>query len=176
MKRVLGGLSTLVMIGVALAWVAFLRPPSLGGGTHYIMVSGSSMEPTMHTGDFVIARSQPSYRTGDIVVYRVPEGDVGAGSLVIHRIVGGSATEGYLLQGDNPSITMPDLWRPTPEDIAGKRWVLIPRAGKVLPYLRSPVIVGLLAGLFAFWFVMGTGKEAADEGARPVPDRPRLPG
>ncbi len=162
-RRLVGLLSTWLFIAAAVGWFALLRPPALGGGTHYVMVTGDSMEPTMQDGDFVIARSQPEYEVGDIVVYSVPEGEVGAGSLIIHRVIGGSADEGYITQGDNSDITLPDIWRPTPEDISGEVWVHIPAVGKVIPYLRSPIVLGLLAGLFAFWFVMGMGKKNEDE-------------
>jgi signal peptidase I len=38
------------------------------------MVSGSSMEPRMHTGDLVIGREQSSDEVGDAVASRVPHG------------------------------------------------------------------------------------------------------
>ncbi len=154
-----------VMVTVALigTWFMFLRPTFLGGLTSYVLVSGESMEPTMRDGDFVIARQQDTYEKGTIAVYRVPKGDPGAGSLVIHRIIGGSAQEGYLLQGDNR--TTPDLWRPRPSDMIGSPLVTIPRAGQVIPYLRSPFIVAAFAGYMAFLFVYLGWKdpEASDE-------------
>lgn len=147
-------LITMVVIG---AWFVFLRPPFLGGPTSYVLVSGESMEPTLHDDDFVIARRQATYEKGDIAAYRVPEGNAGAGSLVIHRIIGGSAQDGYMLQGDNRST--PDLWRPRSSDIVGTPLVTIPRAGKVIPYLRSPFIMAAFAGYMAFLFVYLGGKE-----------------
>lgn len=165
-QRIFGFLSTVVVAALALGWVAFLRPPALGGGTHYVIVSGTSMEPAMDGGDFVIALSQPSYDVGDVIVYHVPQGQPGAGSLIIHRVVGGSPEKGYVTKGDNPHIDRPDLWRPKPDDVAGKTWVVIPGVGKVLPYLRSPVVFGLAAGLFAFWIWMGRDEK--------LPAGPRL--
>ena len=143
--------SVMVTLAIIGAWFVFLRPTFLGGPTSYVLVSGESMEPTLHENDFVIVRQQATYEKGDIAAYRIPETSAGAGNLVIHRIIGGSAQEGYLLQGDNR--TTADLWRPQPSDILGTPLVTIPRAGQLIPYLRSPFIVAAFAGYMAFLFV-----------------------
>lgn len=128
------------------------------------------MEPTLNDGDFVIARRQADYDIGDIVVYAVPEGDVGAGARIIHRIIDEEA-DGFVIQGDNPDIKVPDIWRPTASEIAGKLWVVIPAVGRYLPLLRSPLVLALLAGAFVFW-VMYPSKgdaHAPDETTSPEP-------
>src|ERR687892_63615 len=102
--------NVVVIFALIASWFVFLGPQFLGGPIAYVLVSGESMEPTLIHNDFVIARRQDTYQTGDVVVYRIPEGETGAGGLVIHRIIGGSAEDGYILQGDNR--TTPDLWRP----------------------------------------------------------------
>jgi signal peptidase I len=150
-------------IALVLGWFIFLRPDILGGSTAYVLVSGDSMKPTLEDGDFVIARRQDVYGEGDIAVYRIPEGDVGAGSLIIHRIVGGSAEDGYILRGDNR--TTDDLWRPQPDDIAGKLWLYIPAVGKAIPYLRSPLVVALFAAIMAFLFIFNLGSGRTEEKA-----------
>ena len=80
-----------------------------------------------------------------------------AGSQVIHRIIGGNATHGFIVQGDNR--TAPDVWRPKPGDIVGSAWVRIPQAVVVLQYLRSPLLLGLLAASFVFVFLLSAGKK-----------------
>lgn len=133
-------------LGTALAWAAALAvlvvswPHSLGGPTSYILVSGTSMEPTMHTGDLAVVRAERGYEPGDIIAYRIPEGSQGAGFMVIHRVIGGSGAEGYVVQGDNR--TQPDLWRPTDDDVIGSRVALVPRAGRVLRHVANPAGVG----------------------------------
>jgi hypothetical protein len=102
----------------------------------------------MKSGDLVVVKRQPDYSTGDVVAFRVPEGDVGGGQQVIHRIIGGSAREGFVLQGDNRSA--PDVWRPKPDDVVGSEWVRIPHAGTLLLFVRNPFFVGGFAG---FMFV-----------------------
>ena len=86
---------------VCLFWVQFLRPQSLGGNAAYVLVSGKSMLPRYHTGDLVLVEKHSSYHVGQLIAYRVPKGDPMAGAEVIHRIIGGSATKGFIVKGDN---------------------------------------------------------------------------
>jgi signal peptidase len=108
-----------------------------------IVVSGESMEPTMHTGDIVFVWPESSYEVGSVVVYRVPEGQPGEGTAVIHRVTGHQGNK-MILQGDNNDSI--DPWNPTADDIVGKRVVLIPKIGIYLAFLRRPAV---LASLFA---------------------------
>jgi len=75
------------------------------------------MLPTYNTGDLIIAHSQSTYSVGDIAAYRVPKGEIGAGSVVIHRIVGGDPVHGFTFKGDNNSA--PDPWHPKQADMVG---------------------------------------------------------
>ena len=128
---------------LAVAWFAFLRPPLLGGTTHYVTVSGTSMLPTLHENDIVVLDEQSDYANGDIIVYFVRDDPTLKGLRVIHRIIGGSAAEGYITQGDNRPVA--DPWRPTPADIMGRETLRIPKAGVVLKALKTPTALGLLA-------------------------------
>lgn len=142
----------ILFVVIAAAWVAFLRPVGLGGPASYVTVSGESMEPTMYEGDFVITREQADYQVGDVLVYRIEQGEVGAGGLVIHRIIGGSMEEGFVTQGDNRD--KPDLWYPSGDEIVGEVWLEMPKLGQWLPLLRSPLVVAGFAAVLAFGFVM----------------------
>lgn len=166
--RLLSRISTVLLVLAGATWLLFLRPEPLGGSTTYVIVSGVSMEPTLENGDFVIARRQTDYEIGDIVVYAVPKGDVGAGSRIIHRIIDEDADR-FVIQGDNPDIKVPDIWRPTAPEIEGKLWVAIPAVGRYLPLLRSPLILALLAGAFVFW-VMYPSKERQWDTEASFPD------
>jgi signal peptidase len=151
------------------AWAALLWPQALGGNISYVMVVGSSMEPGLHTGDLVAVRKADHYEVGDVIAFRVPEGQPGAGATVIHRITGGTATAGYVTRGDNRDGA--DQWRPRPSDVVGQRWLLVPGAGWVIAGLQSPLPLATLAGLLVAWVVFGIGR-------RPVitiPDPPPLP-
>jgi len=79
---------------------------------------------------------------------RVPDGQVGAGTLVIHRVVGGSERTGYVRRGDNTGGD--DAWRPRSDDVVGKvRWKL-PLVGRMLVFLRTPLGMAAFAALVAF--------------------------
>ncbi|SRR6266516_4005372 len=134
-------------------WAQFLRPQALGGRAGYVLVSGQSMEPHYHTGDMVLVERQSSYHKGQVIAYHVPKGDAMAGAQVIHRIIGGDAKHGFLVQGDNR--TAADVWRPKPGDIVGSKALRIPNAVAALKYLRSPLLLGLLAACFVFVRVLG---------------------
>lgn len=156
-SKVASALLLLVVLG---GWALVLRPQALGGPAGYVLVSGTSMEPRYHTGDLVFVMRQSEYRVGDVIAYRVPKGNVAAGAQVIHRIIGGDGVRGFVVQGDNR--TAPDVWRPTNEDIVGAKKLRIPKAVLVLQFLRSPLLLGLLAACFVFVRVLsrGTDEEA----------------
>ena len=142
-----------VLVVVLTAWWVELRPTSLlGGPATFITVKGTSMLPTLKTGDFVLAEAQPAYHVGDLVVYRVPKGQIGAGDDLIHRIVAGNATVGFTLKGDNNPA--PDPWTVPRSDVLGKEAVVIPGFGSTLLVLRSPLFAGLAAALIAMWVVL----------------------
>lgn len=138
-----------LMAAIVVAWALLFRPQFLGGPAAYVMVSGMSMEPTLHNGDLVIAHRHERYRVGDKVVYRVPKGDTGAGSLIIHRIVGGSAASGWIVKGDNKDI--PDLWRPKGDEVVGSMWASVPGAGTLLAYAMSPFALAMICTLLALF-------------------------
>ena len=142
-------LLTLVPLLLLLGGFAFLRPPLLGGATSYVIVTGVSMQPTLWTGDLVLARRAGSYVLGDVVAYHPPDTD----GLVIHRIVGREG-DAFLFQGDNNDWV--DPWTATPDRIAGKGWVVIPRLGALFAYLQAPVRMAAAVGaLFLYVSLAG---------------------
>jgi signal peptidase I len=141
------------LLVAAFGWLLFLRPQVLGGPAAYVLVAGSSMEPTLAAGSLVIAFQQDEYRVGDVVVYRVPTGGPAAGRLVIHRIVGGSAASGYVMRGDNASGS--DIWRPGPAEIVGRSDVVVPGVMPVLLFARSPIVAASVAAALAVYLLLG---------------------
>jgi signal peptidase len=142
-----------LVIGIS----ALLWPSSLGGRVDYVMVSGTSMQPGMHTGDLVLVRKGSTYEVGDAIAYRIPDGQVGEGAVVIHRVTGGDGTEGYVTQGDNRD--QPDDWHPTDADVLGTRWALVPQAGTAVARLRTPLPLAVLAALLSFTMLTAPAKK-----------------
>lgn len=165
-RRRIGNLAfAVVFVGAITAWFFTLRPGSLGGPATYVMVRGISMEPTYHDGDLVIIRRSSSYHVGDIVAYRIPAGDVGGGLTVIHRIVGRSGDTAFRTKGDNNPE--PDPWDPTVGQIEGSTWLVLPRVGSIMVFLRAPIPLASLAAAIAVGMVVyrqGDGKP--DRGRR----------
>lgn len=142
MKRLINwGAFVIVLTAV---W-ALAGPTALGGPASYVIVDGRSMEPAYSHGDLVIARAQASYEVGDVIVYDAP---VDAQFNVIHRIV--EPTDGgFITQGDNRETA--DGWIAPHDMIFGASWLMIPKGGHIVSFIRQPaVIAGLLMGLLTF--------------------------
>ena len=152
-RHAMGGAVSAVVVVVAAIWWVALRPAIIGGPATYLLVAGRSMEPTIHAGSLAIAFRQPMYGVGDVVVYRIPDGNPAAGRNVIHRIVGGSAERGFVMQGDNADGS--DLWRPRQADILGRAQIVVSGAMPVLLFARSPIVAASAAAAFAVYLLLG---------------------
>ena len=159
----LGKLAALGALVVACLW--FCLPQSLGGRADWVMVSGTSMLPRLHTGDLVLVEHQSSYHVGEVVAYRIPEHEIGGGHVVIHRIIGGNGRTGWRLQGDNR--TAPDLWYPTNHDVIGAKQLKIPDAWFVLRVFHMPILLAFFAAFGAFfWIAFSDDAEGEGDGSR----------
>ncbi len=146
-RRVLGRM-LLILAVVALIAVGFvaLRPQSLGGSLAYIEMHGDSMVPTLHDGDLVVAEHQSTYGLGEIVVYRVPTGQPGAGAVVIARIVGGTTSTGFVTRGDGSVVS--DPVHPKASDILGRVRLHVPMAAAlVVAGVAVMVVVAVVLAL-----------------------------
>lgn len=167
-RRLLGVASSIVWIVGALVLGWFLWPSSLGGCTTLTIVSGQSMEPTYHTGDLVVSRCGP-VEVGDVIVYNPP--NVG-GARVIHRIVGGDADGGWVVQGDNNDFL--DPWLPKDEQILGSARVHLPGVGTFAAILLSPLTwISLL--IIALAVVVWPGRKDTDDQDGPEDADPEEP-
>lgn len=158
LARLAGWAAVVVIVA---AWSITLRPGFLGGPATYLIVSGDSMEPTLDAGELVLARRQQTYRRGDVIAYRIMKTQAGAGAMVIHRIVGGSAREGYVTRGDNRSHR--DPWRPRPVDIAGTMKVHVPHLGLVPIFVNTLLGMAVIAALGGLLVFRGSGKARAGD-------------
>jgi signal peptidase I len=140
----------LALIGVVVvAWCFTFRPQRLGGPAEFLGVSGASMTPTLRDGDLVILHKEDHYSRGDIIGYRIPGGQPGAGAGIIHRIVAGNGTVGFVTRGDHNPSNDP-FWRPRAHDAVGRVWIRIPHGVAMVRALRGPLGVSVLVTLVTF--------------------------
>jgi len=137
-------------------WFVCFRPSALGGWVTYVVIRGDSMLPTYETGDLVILTPAATYRIGDAVGYRVPAGQLGAGLLVVHRIVD-QAGDRFIMRGDNNPA--PDPWQPRAGDVVGSVVVAAPGLGRTLVWIRQPAVIAAAAAAIVVLLV--TSRSAA---------------
>ena len=128
---------------VIICLILILWPAQFGGKFTITIIAGNSMEPTYNLGDAVITWSEP-VQVGDTVLFRVPQGEIGEGNPVIHRVIGGDRSE-WATQGDNSHS--PDKWSITSSDIFGVAKFHVPFGGRVVAIMRSWLVIALLGGL-----------------------------
>ncbi|WP_159449284.1 signal peptidase I [Demequina sp. NBRC 110051] len=156
--RAAGNVAAWILLAVV-AWFAW--PITLHGGTSYVLVSGESMLPTYEPRDLVIARTGEP-QVGDVIVY-APE-ELG-GAQIVHRIVGGSANDGWVLQGDNNDFI--DPFEPKGDEVRGVVKVHLPVVGHLTVVLLNPVtwfFILLLALAVLIWPSRGSGASGSDDG------------
>lgn len=153
---------------ILVAVLATLWPAALGGSTDFTIVSGQSMEPTFHTGDLIITKRRSHYRVGEVIVYKIPDGS-GAGREVVHRLNNVLPDGKLQAKGDNNRTG--DPWSITPGDINGAKWLMIPKGGLVLGFMRSIVGLAILLGVLVTWVAWPHGEddEAPASVSNPVP-------
>lgn len=150
------------------SWALAFRPTSLGGPATYMVVRGDSMLPGFHSGDLVVLLSSPRYGVDDVVGYVVPADEVGAGHVVLHRLVGGDGQDGFTVQGDNNPA--PDPWLPRATDVAGRAWLLLPGFGTAIAFVHQPAVLGALAvSLLVVGVLSGTQRAPKPIRRRAVP-------
>jgi signal peptidase I len=120
----------------------------LGGFNTYTIISGHSMEPTLHTGDLLISRASQEYETGMIVTYGVPDVRYHK-ARIVHRIVSKTADGRYEIQGDNQDHI--DPWLVAPGNILGGKVLVIPRGGFLVRYSYGPYGLAVLFGMLLTW-------------------------
>ncbi|HSC91658.1 MAG TPA: S24/S26 family peptidase [Gaiellaceae bacterium] len=156
MIRIAGGLVGALAVVAAWLWLA---PANLGGGTSYVVLYGSSMEPRYHGGDLVLARPAEDYAVGDVVAYHHPQ----LGRTVLHRIV---ARDGDRFQFKGDGNDYLDLPRPSRVQVIGREWVHVPRAGAALEWIRQPAHAALAVLALVLLLAGGGGAEVTRRRSR----------
>jgi len=143
------------------AWFVTLRPQWLGGPAMYVVVRGDSMMPGYRNGDLLVIMERASYAPGQAAAYRIPAGEVGAGRIVVHRVL--VADDGhYTMKGDNNP--QPDPSSPTGQEMVGVVVLQLPGVGALMAMLLSPTVAGGLAAALVVMY--GVSRLSAPPPAR----------
>ena len=145
--RLLAGTGALALL--VAGWI-LVGPRQLGGSASYAIVAGSSMEPQLHSGDLVVARSHAHYAIGDAVVYH----NADLNRNVLHRIVGRDGSR-FLFKGDHNDFVDPT--HPQQSDLIGSLWFTAPGVGRFVEWLQVPLHAAVIAALAAL-LALGGGR------------------
>lgn len=105
--------------------------PSIFGWSCAVVLSGS-MEPNILIDDLIVVHEQKDYAVKDVITFQ-PEGSM---SVTTHRIVE-QTSEGFITRGDNNNTNDADPI--TKERIVGKVVLVIPKVGKFISFLQTPL-------------------------------------
>ena len=133
------------------------------------IVNGKSMNPTYHTGDIVISLKQFDYQIGDVIVYHPADLDCQRCNIV-HRIIDGNATTGWITLGDNNENT--DPWNPTNSEIKGKNIIHIP-LGEASKIIFSPKLWLTLTAIIGILYLITFLKTKTEEEEEEEEETPR---
>ncbi len=112
-KRSLIGRLNMSLIALLLLGMGYLGLMLfLGTSSPFLLVRGTSMEPTLHAGDLLLTRSVPvgEINAGDIISFRVPDDAqerLKMPANAVHRVMGIDGEKGQLVlvtKGDNSDV------------------------------------------------------------------------
>ncbi|MCD4524507.1 signal peptidase I [Nocardioides sp. cx-173] len=150
-RRLVGVLAWLLTLGL----VYLALPAPFGAKLGLTVVSGNSMLPTYETGDAVVTWRTGDYEVGEPIVYAVPDGEVGAGVFVVHRVVDIEG-DAYVTRGDNNDGD--DKWRPTDRNVQGAVVARVPYGAFLLRWVTSPLSMAAACGMFTMFAVLTSGR------------------
>lgn len=143
-----------VIVGVGAVVAAAVLVPRLGGGTPYVILTGS-MRPGLEPGSLVVTRpvAPGAIGLGSVITYQRESGE---SAVVTHRVVaqGVSAAGEPVVRtrGDANPVVDPGWIRPV--QVRGERWYDVPYLGYVTTLLPSSARDGLqvlvIAGLLLY--------------------------
>jgi signal peptidase I len=147
---------------------------SVRGEMPFMPVFGSSMEPTLHSGNLILIEKTPpsQVKVGDIIVFKVPAAirdHYGYPAIVAHRVTKVNTEHGFTFRtkGDNAGD---DPFTVRSQDLKGTISQQIPYVGLPLLFLQSEqglifVVVALsLFAVYLFAEEIGQGRRRATRG------------
>ena len=161
LRRALGVLTDLVLLGCLLVFALLAVGPHLLGYRTSTMLTGS-MEPGISAGDVVVTTAEPAadVEVGDVITYQIPIEDH---RVETHRVVEVLHRDGAIaIRTKGDANDNADPWTATLQD--DRVWevrAVVPELGTAIRVLRTPVVqhgvfwaalAGLLAlGLTTVW-------------------------
>ena len=144
---------------LALAW--HVNPPVLA-------VQGTSMQPTLRTGDLVFLRHAniSQLKKGDVIALKVPlldQHSYGLPASVVHRIISvrrATGGEVFVTKGDHNAG--PDLFNTQPNAVIGQVQGVVPYAGYALLFVESRdgrIFLGALVVIAILYLIAGVFEE-----------------
>ncbi|MBQ9911141.1 MAG: signal peptidase I [Lachnospiraceae bacterium] len=113
-------------------------------GIGYAVVVSGSMEPAIMENDMIVYQAQPkdAYEVGDVIVY-VRDAGLPSEKLISHRIVSiGENT--MIVKGDANATEDAPI---TKEQVVGRMAFYIPKVGKAVSFLKTPLGYGCISAL-----------------------------
>ena len=124
---------------------------AVSGTVRLVIVTGSSMEPRLSSGDVAVTLAAATYRVGDVVAYRDPT--IGT---VLHRL---NARDGERFVASGDANDWIDGYQPTGADIGGRVILVVPGLGSVMRLVREPPITAFLAILGVLALTLRVGRD-----------------
>ena len=124
--------------------------PNILGVKTFNIVSGS-MEPEISVDDIVVVRNMPKeeINKNDIITFKID------GEVITHRIIEIEEYEGnltYTTKGDSNEVT--DIEKIEYNQIEGKYIGKIPKAGKILNFLKNKVVFAFIILILIISFII----------------------
>ena len=186
-KRTLPGNLNLGLLAVLLLGMGYLGLVlSLGTSSPFMLVRGSSMEPTFHSGDLLLSSSvsPTEIEVGDVIAFSVPTEDRDRLSLpttAVHRILGIEGEKGqltFLTKGDNSGL---DPFKVPSSAVRGAVVTNLGPIGLPILFLTNrgvllslglPILTFVLIILATLWLAPGEKREAPAPGTTAVAQTP----
>ena len=133
-NMVLNIVTWLFLIGVIIiAVITIGSNTSLLGGYKTYLVQSGSMEPTIMTGDLIVAHKNQRYAERDVITFIGEENRIVTHR--IYKITGSGEYTTYLTKGD--ANRSEDEGTITPDDVLGKVVLVIPKLGYFVVFAKN---------------------------------------
>jgi len=165
----------LTLVALLLLWTGYLGLMQfLSTSSPFVVVRGTSMEPTLHAGDLLLSRgaSPTEVQVGDVIAFEVPpdaQERLKMPATAAHRVIGIEAHQGQLVfvtQGDNSAVDPFHVPSSAVRGVVVKNlgpvgWPLLFLTNRsVWLYLGLPILVFVLIVLATLWLSPREKREA----------------